>query len=111
MQIMDQSILEKLPPLYSQEDRDDPMMYVKIVSPDQSWTAYLAEGTKKGDEFVIFGLFIGADRSWSQMSVSQLEAGLEAAGLDVHLEYGFTPAPLSSVAGFRRSPRRVAQVS
>lgn len=108
MEIVNQTALRALPPLYSQEDTDNPVMYLKLISDDRSWTAYLAEGAQKGDDFVVFALFIGQGHSWSQMSVSELEDGLRTFGLDAHMEADFTPTPLDEVVGFRRHPRRIS---
>lgn len=105
MKIVSMAALDALPPLYSQEDRDDPVVYVKLASPDQSWVAYLAEGSKQANDFVVFGLFIGTGRTWTQLPVSKLENGLQSAGLKVK-EQPFDPVPLSRVVnGLPRSRR------
>jgi len=106
MEIVGATALKTLPPLYSQDAKDDPIIYVKLASPDESWVGYLTEGARVGEDFVVFGLFVGAGKSWGQLSVKKLEEGLHNAGISAHEEMSFHPTPLSHVAGFRR-PRRM----
>ena len=105
MQMVTVSALKTLPPLYSQDTKDDPIIYVKLASADESWVGYLTEGAHVGEDFVVFGLFVGAGRTWGQLSVKKLEEGLHNAGISAHEEASFHPAPLSRVAGFRRTRR------
>lgn len=102
MEILERSTLTTLPRLYSQEYIDDPLIYMKLSSTDDSWNAYLAEGGEEGNEFVVFGLFIGASKSWAQLSISKLQRGISEAGLVVHLELLDQPERASVLTGFRR---------
>ncbi len=106
MTSISKSVLEMLPPLYSQEKAEDPTLYVKLAAGSRS-VGYLAEGAPTGDDYLVFGLFvIGAGETWGQISISKLSEELRKQGLDIHQETSFSPTPLSSVTGFTRRRRR-----
>jgi hypothetical protein len=96
-------LLDALPPLYSQEDQEDPIVHVKLSTPNDIWAAYLVEGKKRGDDYIVFGLFISASKTWGQVSFRKLEEALQSEGLSLIQDHDFTPAPLSQVTGLKRS--------
>ena len=70
MKLLTKAIMQKLPPLYSQENEKDPMVICKFFDPVGSWTWYAYEGSpvdedgyfdtdKEKVDFLFFGLVIG----------------------------------------------------
>jgi hypothetical protein len=107
----------KLPPLYSQEQVEDPMVYVKFFTPDSSWTWYATEGSpvdendimiREGEstpavDFLFFGYVIGQDAELGYFSLSELEQIRGRFGLPVERNLYFEPCKLSEVTkGERR---------
>jgi hypothetical protein len=45
MKLLTNAIRKKLPALYSQEQVEDPAVWVKFFTPDASWTWYATEGS------------------------------------------------------------------
>jgi hypothetical protein len=45
MKLLTNAIRKKLPALYSQEQVEDPTVWVKFFTPDVSWTWYATEGS------------------------------------------------------------------
>jgi hypothetical protein len=45
MELLPDKIKSTLPPLYSQEHVEDPIVHVKYFTPDSSWTWYATEGS------------------------------------------------------------------
>ena len=105
MRITDDRVLATLPPLYSQEEEEDPIITVKLTSDDDAWVGYLIEGERRENDFVVFGLFIGDGTAWGQIPVSRLAQGLEDEGLRVHTDRSFQPTRLSAATGLTRRRR------
>lgn len=101
--------LEKLPILYGQSGIKDPMVYIKVVTPDNSWAAYLIEGRQIGEDYTILGLFIGLLHTkrrilgWQQLLVSSLEKNLKIFGINAVQDLSFEPQRLSLAAGITRN--------
>src|SRR5437870_4155309 len=69
MKLLPKDILNKLPPLYSQENEKDPMVICKFFYPDFSWTWYAIEYDGK-DTF--FGLVDGYEKELGYFSLLEL---------------------------------------
>lgn len=95
MSIIQQSTLDLLPRLYSQNGRKDPTVFAKVSSLDDGWAAYLTEGERRGNEFIVFGFFVGEAVGWTQMPLSKMELGLKEAGIKAVEEQSFKPTKLS----------------
>lgn len=95
-----------LPPLYSQEDAVDPMIYARLSDASSGWACYVAEGAFCGDDFVVYGFFLGRSKTWGQWSVAELEEALRKCGLSIKEEDYAEPTPLSTlVPGISRRRR------
>jgi hypothetical protein len=87
-----------LPPLYSQEKEEDPVIHVKIEDPERNWACYIAEGGLTYKEYEVFALFVGRYGSrWGQVPVSVIEKDLLDAGISAESAQDFTPARISSL--------------
>lgn len=72
--LLTKAIEKTIPPLYSQEKVQDPIVRVKFFSPYSSWTWYATEGqrTEEGD-YRFFGLVDGHEVEWGYFMLSELE--------------------------------------
>ena len=71
MKILTKEVLEKLPPLYSQEEVKDPMVIVKFFYPDFSWTWYAIEFDGKD---LFYGYVVGDFPELGYFTLSELLA-------------------------------------
>jgi len=96
MDLLTKEVRGKLPPLYSQEEVEDPMVICKFFFPDFSWTWYAIEfdGT---DQF--YGLVDGFEKELGYFSLTELMSNRGKLGLPVERDRYFTPCRLSEVMG------------
>ena len=90
----------KLPPLYSQEDVDDPQVVVKFFSPYSGWTWYVTEGGVSGTtgRYTFFGLVVGHEPELGYFDLEELSnATAWGGGPAVERDLYWTPQPLSAV--------------
>src|SRR5512135_2156342 len=84
MKLLTKAILAKLPALYSQEDKKDPMVVCKFFDPTGSWTWYVLEGSPVDKEglfdtdqekvdFLFFGYVAGDFPELGYFSLHELE--------------------------------------
>ncbi len=101
MQLLTNELRKKLPALYSQENKIDPMVYIKYFDPVGSWTWYVTEGEEKDGDFLFFGFVIGHDAELGYFTLNQLtSAKLGRVGLwalPIERDLYFTPCRLSKV--------------
>lgn len=117
MKLLTKQIRQILPALYSQEQIEDPMVWVKYFTPDAGWTWYATEGSPVDEngmmieegaatpavDFLFFGYVIGLEAELGYFSLSELEQIRGALGLPVERDLHFTPCRLSQVmSGERR---------
>jgi hypothetical protein len=112
MKLLTETIKQKLPPLYSQENETDPMVICKFFDPVGSWTWYAIEGSpvdedgyydtdKEKVDFLFFGLVIGFEPELGYFSLKELQnakqdlTGLRA--LPIERDRYFTPCRLSEI--------------
>ena len=94
MKILTKEVLDKLPPLYSQEEVEDPMVITKFFYPDFSWTWYAIEFDGK-DTF--YGLVDGFEEELGYFTLSELLSNRGKLGLPIERDRFFTPRRLSEV--------------
>ncbi|MBV6342998.1 DUF2958 domain-containing protein [Candidatus Magnetobacterium casensis] len=94
MKLLTKDILKKLPPLYSQENVEDPIAYVKFFTPDSNWTWYALEYDGKD---LFFGLVKGLETELGYFSLSELQTSTGPHGLHIERDTGFKPTPLSKI--------------
>ena len=108
MQLLTKELLEKLPPLYSQENNKDPLVICKFFTPDAQWTWYVLECSsvdkdgyydtdKEKVDFLFFGLVVGIEVELGYFSLSELQSGRGRFGLPIERDLYFNPVPLSEV--------------
>ena len=94
MKILTKEVLEKLPPLYSQEEVKDPMVIVKFFYPDFSWTWYAIEFDGKD---LFYGYVVGDFPELGYFTLSELLATRGKLGLPIERDRFFKPCRLSEV--------------
>lgn len=101
MQLLTKELRKKIPPLYSQENEVDPMVYAKFFDPVGSWTWFVTEGEQKEDDFLFFGLVIGFDVELGYFTERQLKTAKDGAtglqAMPIERDLYFTPCRLSQV--------------
>ena len=48
-----------MPPLYTQENEADAMVYAKFFTSWTNWTWYVTQGSQQEEDFIFFGYVIG----------------------------------------------------
>ena len=94
MELLPQEVRQHLPPLYSQEHVEDPMVMCKFFTPDANWTWYVLEFN---GEDLFFGLVYGFETELGYFSLAELEAARGPLGLSIERDIHFTPKKLSEV--------------
>ena len=84
-----------IPPLYSAEEIEDPLCYIKIFTPDSNWTWYIMEIDDAGE--LCFGFVAGMEKELGYFTMSEIKEIRGALGLPVERDLGFTPTLLSEV--------------
>ncbi|MBA7500043.1 hypothetical protein ES704_02796 [subsurface metagenome] len=107
MKLLTKKIRGKLPPLYSQEKVQDPIVQVKFFTPDSNWTWY---GIEFDGKDLFFGWVVGLEKEMGYFSLKELESARGPLGLAIERDKWFTPLRLSEVkklhqgAGVRTNP-------
>jgi len=107
MELLPKELREQLPPLYSQEHVEDPMVICKFFHPLSHWTWYAYEGSpvdehgyydtdKEKVDFLFFGWVYGDFPELGYFSLSEMQA-VQVMGLGIERDEHFTPKKLSEV--------------
>jgi hypothetical protein len=97
MELLPEEVRKQLPPLYSQEHEQDPMVNVKFFHPNSHWTWYAYEGSPEGDDFIFFGWVYGDYPELGYFALSELQSVKDPLGLGIERDLHFTPMKLSEV--------------
>ncbi|AOQ24551.1 hypothetical protein MTAT_18940 [Moorella thermoacetica] len=94
MKLLTEELRKTIPPLYSTEHEDDPLVRVKFFTPDSNWTWYVLEFD---GEDTFFGLVEGFETELGYFSLSELESTRGPLGLPIERDLYFNPVPLSKI--------------
>ena len=94
MALLDERLRARLPPRYSQEAADEPVLYACFTIGDRAW--YVIEGEPEGGDFLFFGLLSPA-YEFREFRLSELEAVRGPMGSRVERNQTFTEGMLSDV--------------
>src|SRR5262249_55177107 len=98
MELLNDELRKKLPPLYSQEGESNPLIRAKFFLPGTGWTWYVIEGQKQEDDFLFFGFVVGLESEFGYFSLSELESlRSPMLGLPVERDLSFPEGPLTDV--------------
>jgi len=84
-----------IPLLYSQDNIDDPLCYIKLFTPDSSWSWYVIEIDEAGE--LCFGYVVGLESELGYFTISEIAEVRGALDLPVERDSSFTPTLLSEV--------------
>ena len=94
MKLLTNNLRDKIPPLYSTDGEDDPIVWCKFFTPDSSWTWYVLEFD---GEDTFFGYVDGHYRELGYFSLSELKEVRGKLGLPVERDLHFEPKRLSDI--------------
>ena len=94
--LLTKELRKKLPPLYSQELVDDPMVICKFFHPLSTMTWYAIEGSPEGDDFIFFGWVHSDSPELGYFSLNEMQE-VHVMGLGIERDEHFTPMKLSEV--------------
>jgi len=95
MKLLTKEILEKLPKLYSQEEKGlEAVAIVKFFTPDSNWTWY---ATEFDGEDLFFGLVEGFEKEIGYFRLSELQSVKGALGLPIERDMYFKPKTLKEL--------------
>ena len=95
MKLLTKEILEKLPKLYTQEEKGlDAVAVVKFFTPDSNWTWY---ATEFDGEDLFFGLVDGFEKELGYFRLSELQSVKGALGLPIERDMYFKPKSLKEL--------------
>ena len=94
MKLLTKALKKRIPPLYSTEDDDDPVVQAKFFTPDSSWSWYCIE--YDGDD-LSFGFVVGHYPEMGYFSLKELESVRGPLGLPIEKDLHFMPCRLSTI--------------
>ena len=94
MKLLTEEIRRRLPPPYSTQNEDDPIIQVKFFTP---WTGWTWLGVEFDGEDTFFGLVEGFETAWGYLSLRELEEIRGPGGLCIERDLYFEPKPVSAV--------------
>lgn len=89
-----EELREKIPKLYGAEHESSPMVWVKLFTPDSSWTWYI---TEFDGQDTCFGFVVGDFPELGYFSLSEIARVRGPLGLPVERDLYFEPKPLEEV--------------
>ena len=98
MKLLDDQLRARLPPLYSQEAEEAPMVYAKLLLPGTSLNWYVLEGEATATDFMLCCLFVGVEEySFGHFPESFLQLFRGPNGEVVEQDHGFIEGRLTEV--------------
>ena len=104
MELLTQEIRNQIPELTSQEELEDPVVYVKFFVPLSNRVWLATEGEPVLDEigeeidFEFFGRIHGREVQWGSWTLNDLLAVKDTSGsVDVKRDPHFDPKPISEI--------------
>ena len=98
MELIPKEIREQIAPLYSTENQKDPIVAVKLFTPDANWSWFVTEISINKD--ICFGLVISPFVKNGEMgyfSLNELKSVRGSLGLPVERDLWFKPTLLSNI--------------
>jgi hypothetical protein len=97
MPLLTDELKARLPPVYSQEGADEPIVCARYFLPETSRAWYVIEGERQGDDFLFFGFVFGEKDEFAYFLLSDLESLRGAFGLAVERDENFKEGKLTDV--------------
>jgi hypothetical protein len=103
-ELLDAESREKLPPLYSGEEKGlETLAQVKFFTPDSNWTWYASEFD---GEDIFFGLVSGLEVELGYFSLKELEEVKGPLGLPIERDLHFEPKTLKELMEWHKEQQR-----
>lgn len=103
-ELLDTECKEKLPPLYSGEEKGlEALALVKFFTPDSNWTWYASEFD--GDD-IFFGLVSGIEVELGYFSLKELQEVRGPLGLPIERDLHFEPKSLKELQEIHKQERQ-----
>jgi len=96
--LIPQTLLSDIPDLYDTEKETNPLCYVKLFTPDSSWTWYIIEFSKE-DRDTCYGYVRGFEDELGYFTLSELERVHGSLGLEVERDLLFEPTRFATLKG------------
>ena len=94
-------IAAQIPALYATAEQGDAAIaYVKLFTPDSSWTWYVTEW--RAEEGLCFGLVIGLETELGYFSLDELREARGPMGLRIERDILWRPTPLADIRSGKR---------
>lgn len=118
MELLDDESREKLPPLYSNEEKGmSALAPVKFFSPDAGWTWYASEGSFVDEDgyydtdnpkvdYLFFGLVVGFEVELGYFLLSELASATGRLGLPIERDLHYEPKTLLELKKWHEKQRR-----
>jgi hypothetical protein len=97
MELLDEDLRSRLPPLHAQEAEGDPVVYAHFYLPGRSLAWYVIEGQPEGDDFLFFGFVAGPKPDFRTFLLSELKAKRNLFDEAVDRDATFTEGRLTDV--------------
>ena len=94
--LIPQTLLSDIPDLYETECQLDPIIRIKLFTPDSCFTWYVIE-LSKSDMNTCYGYVVGLDSELGYFQLSELEALHGPLGLEIERDMSFRPTQFSSI--------------
>lgn len=98
MELIPQEIKELIPKLYETEEQNDPIVYIKLFTPDANWSWFVTELSINMD--TCFGLVISPfveNGELGYFSLNELKSIRGKLGLPIERDLWFKPTKLSDI--------------
>ena len=93
--LIPEEIADRIPRLYATERVADPVVHVKLFTPDSSWTWLITEYAP--EQRLAFGRADGHESELGYISIDELESVRGPLGLKVERDLHWRPAKLSEI--------------
>ena len=94
---MTKALEKRLPPLYSQETVEDPIVVAHFFNPSGQGDWYIIEGNKEEDDYILYGLCHIFEYEFGYVSLNDLKSVKGPFGLGIERDMYWTERPVSEV--------------
>jgi hypothetical protein len=97
MELLPTELRARLPPRYSQEADDEPIIYAHYFLPETASSWYVCEGQPEGEEYLFFGFVTFPDADFQCFLLSELQALRGPLGQTIERDLAFVEGRLTDV--------------
>ena len=97
MELLSAELRARLPPRYSQEADDEPVVYARYFLSDTDTSWYVCEGQPEGEDYLFFGFVSFPESDFRCFLLSELQATCGPLGQTVKRDLTFNEGRLTDV--------------